>query len=282
MTTDLEILPLTGALGAEIIGVDLAKTLSNSQFDSIHSAFLDHGVIFFRDQDLDREAQLAFARRFGEFDRHPIAKGMEDHPDIIKIHKQAGDSATFGVGWHSDNSYMAEPSLGSVLYGDLIPPYGGDTLFASQYLAYDALSPGMKTLLQGLRAVHSASRAFTAPTTKEKWDGKTTIKYEMSDALHAEELHPVVRTHPETGRKALYVNPMFTLRFEDMSEEESRPLLDYLFVHAARPEFTCRFRWKKGSVAVWDNRCVQHNAMGDYTDFERVMYRVTIKGDRPQ
>ncbi|MBI1238616.1 MAG: taurine dioxygenase [Alphaproteobacteria bacterium] len=278
----MEIRPLSGSGGAEILGVDIARGLSNAIFADIHRAFLDYGVIFFRDQPFDLDAQVAFARHFGDIDQHPIVKGMEDRPDVIKIHKRAGESATFGVGWHSDNSYMVEPSLGSVLYGDVIPPFGGDTVFAFQTRAYERLSSGMKKLLDGLVAIHGAGPAFSAPTTKEKWEGKSTLAYQMSDAMSAEVEHPVVRTHPETGRKALYVNPMFTLRLKDMTEAEARPLLEFLYVHAAREEFTCRFRWTKGAIAVWDNRAVMHNALDDYEAYERVMYRVTVKGDKPR
>ena len=279
-TTDCQVLPLSGALGAEILGVDLTQP-SERSVESIRNALLKYGVIAIRDQSFSPGDLLEFASQFGAPDRHPITKGMTDYPDVIKIHKAAGDSASFGVGWHSDNSYKAEPSKISILYGDTLPPYGGDTLFASQYLAYERMSVGMKDMLAGLHAVHSPERAFTAPSTKEKWEGKTTIEYQMTDALFLEEEHPVIRTHPETGRKALYVNDMFTVRFRDMSESESQPLLEYLYMQGTRPELTCRVRWTPGTVTIWDNRCVQHNALDDYQEFERVMFRVTIKGDRP-
>ncbi len=273
--------PLTGSLGAVVSGIDIGKDLSNAEFDQIHQAFNDHGAIFFRDQELTHQEQIDFARRFGELEVHPIVNGMEDYPEIIKVLKPAGESASFGTGWHSDNSFFEKPSLGSVLYGVTIPPHGGDTLFANQYMAYDALSEGMKALLDGLVAVHSAGPAYTSETAKEKYEGKTPITYRWSDTVNEETEHPVVRTHPETGRKALYVNQMFTQRFKDMTVAESQPLLQYLYAHCTKPDFCCRFRWEPKSVALWDNRCVQHYAIDDYRSYERVMYRTTIMGDRP-
>ncbi len=276
----IEIAPLTGACGAEISGVSL-KSLSNAEFDTIHSALLDYGAIFFRDQDLDHQSQIEFARRFGTLEVHPIVDGLEEHPEITRVLKPAGESASFGTGWHTDNSFFKKPSMGSVLYSKIIPPFGGDTLYASQTLAYDRLSERMKEMIDGLNAVHSASRAYTAPTTKDKYDKKAAITYTWTDEIMDEVIHPVVITIPETGRKALYVNDMFTLRFDGMSEEESRPLLSYLFHHATRPEFCCRFRWTPNTVAMWDNRIVQHYAVDDYQAYERLMYRVTIAGEVP-
>ncbi len=281
MQSSIEVVPVTGTVGAEIRGIDLANTLSNEEIDTIHQAFLDHGVIFFREQSWQPDQQIAFARRFGEIDHHPIVNGMEEFPEIVRIHKVAGESATFGVGWHSDHSFSPEPSMASIVHGIKVPPYGGDTVFANQRIAYERLSDGMKRMLEGMNAVHSAGPAFTADTTKDKWEGKSKLSYRPSETLHEEQLHPVVRTHPETGAKALYVNPMFTLRFEDMTEEESRPLLEYLYAHGTRSEFCCRFKWERNSVAMWDNRTVQHNAMDDYQQFERILHRVVIKGDRP-
>jgi taurine dioxygenase len=270
------------ALGAEIAGVDLAKPLTDDLFGEIHRAFLEHAVIFFRRQRLDPEVQIAFARRFGELDVHPIVKGTEEHPELIRVWKPAGERASFGVGWHSDNSFFERPSLGTMLYGVTVPPYGGDTLFASMEAAYEALSPAMREFLEDLVAIHSASRAYDPAVTGEaKYRGEAPIEYRFSEAIREEVEHPVVRTHPETGRRGIYVNPMFTLRIKDVTEPESQALLGFLFEHCTRPEFTCRFRWEPGSLAFWDNRCVQHYAMDDYREFERVMHRVTIAGDRP-
>ncbi len=276
----MEVRPLTGSIGAEIFDVDLSE-LSDDTFHSIERVFYDFGVIVVRDQRLTHEAHLAFAARFGALERHPIVEGLDGFPEIIKIHKAAGDAATFGVGWHSDNSYTERPSLGSVLFAEQIPPVGGDTLFANQYLAYEQLSPGMRRMLDGMKAVHSGKYAYRASTTKEKYEGKTTIAYRDSEAVDREVVHPVVRTHPETRRRALYLNPMFTICFEDMSEDESRPLLEYLFRHSVREDFQCRVRWEVGSVTMWDNRCVQHTALNDCQGFERVHYRVTVEGEKP-
>lgn len=276
----IDVRPLTGALGAEVFGLDL-RELNDAGFAELERTFHQFGVIVLRDQVLSCEEQKRFAERFGDLEVHPIVEGIEGHPEVIKIHKSAGDAATFGVGWHSDNSFTERPSLCSIVYGTTIPPYGGDTLFSNQYLAYEQLSPGMRRMLDGLGAVHSAKYAYTAPTTVEKYEGTTTMSYRRTEIVDAEVVHPVVRTHPVTGRKALYVNPMFTVRFEDMTEEESRPLLDSLFRHAAREDFQCRVRWQVGTVTIWDNRSVQHSALNDCQGFERVHYRVTVQGERP-
>ena len=280
MSEDLDIAPLTGVGGAEVGGVDLAN-LDDATFARIASALYEHGVLVVRDQRLEHPTQLAFARRFGGLETHPIVVGMEEYPEIIKMHKAVGDESTFGVGWHSDNSFNPRPSMGSIVRADVLPPFGGDTLFANQHLAYERLSSGMRRMLDGMRAVHSAKVAYRTPTTAQKYDGTTTMKYHESKMIEAEVLHPVVRTHPVTGRRALYVNPMFTLRFEDMSEEESAPLLEYLFRHSTCEDLQCRIRWQGGTVAIWDNRCVQHSALNDCQGFERIHYRVTVAGEVP-
>ena len=278
-----EVRPVSGALGAEIDGIDLAKPLETPVFDDLHRAFLEHGVLFFRDQRLTPETQLAFARRFGEVDVHPIVAGTDELPEVVRVVKPAGESASFGNSWHSDNSFFECPSLGSLLYGVTIPPYGGDTLFASMERAYEALSETMKRLLDALTAIHSASRAYDPAVVGEaKYRGEAPITYRYSDVIQKEVEHPVIRTHPETGRKTIYVNQMFTQTIVGMAKTESRALLRFLYDHCAHPDFTCRFRWEAGSLAFWDNRAVQHYALDDYRDFERVMYRVTIAGDRPR
>jgi len=278
----IRVRPLSGHLGAEIDGIDLAKPLEDRVFDEIHRAFLDHAVLAFRAQRLDHEDQIAFARRFGELDIHPIAIGMDQHPEIIKVWKPRGERAAFGTGWHSDNTFFDEPSKASLLYGVTIPPYGGDTLFASMERAYEELSPGMKRILDGLVAVHSASRAYDPGVTGEaKYRGEAAINYRYSDVIQRETEHPVIRTHPETGRRSIFVNPMFTLRIVGFSEVESQALLKLLYEHATRPDFGCRLRWEPGTLAIWDNRCTQHYALDDYADFDRLMYRVSVCGDRP-
>ncbi len=277
----IEVHPLSGALGAEVRGVDLAE-VDDASFAEIHRAWLDHLVLFFRDQELSSEAQMAFARRLGPLHVHPYLVPAEGHPEVIEIVKQPGDSQNFGGTWHSDLTYLESPMKGAMLLAREVPEAGGDTLFANMYLAYESLSPGFRRLLAGLVAIHN-DRA-TGFYDRDRVG--TMAVLESAEAKHAAEgpswfAHPVVRSHPETGRDLLNVNAAVTLRFEAMSEAESRPILDYLFRHIKRPEFTCRFRWEAGSVALWDNRCTQHRAINDYAGKRRVMRRVLIAGDRP-
>lgn len=276
----LSIHPLTGACGAVLSGAQLNR-LSDSDFTFIHDALMRFGVVFFHDQELSWDEQIAFGKRFGPLEVHPIVDGMQEHPELTKVLKPAGQSASFGTGWHSDNSFQTSPSMGSILYGKIIPPFGGDTLFANQILAYERLPEEIKQKIDGLHAVHSASEAYTVEGTKEKFEKKTAITYTWDDSIMEEVVHPVVRTHPVTGQKALFVNSMFTLRIAEMAETDSRALLDFLLSHATKPEFCCRFRWQENALAIWDNRSVQHYAVDDYQDYERLMYRVTIEGDRP-
>ncbi len=282
--TKLEARPLAGALGAEIVGIDVSRAIDDAVFDELQRALVDFGVLCFRDQHIDHAQQVAFARRFGTLDVHPIVKGTDDIPELVRVLKPAGESASFGVGWHSDNSFFAEPSLGSVLYGVTIPPYGGDTLYASMERAFDALSTPMKTFLDGMVAVHSASSAYDPKVTGEKkYRGEAPISYRYDEqAINAEVQHPVIRTHPVSGRKSIYVNQMFTQRIVGLNSNESRALLAFLYDHCVQPEFTCRLRWQPNTLAMWDNRSVQHYAIDDYRQFERLMYRVTICGDRPR
>ncbi len=279
----LAVKPVSGACGAIVEGVDLSRELDNRATSDLHQALLDHCVIFFRDQQLTPERHLALGRRFGTLNVHEFVEAMPDHPEILVVAKYEGDTKNFGGGWHSDVTYLDEPALGSILYALEVPDYGGDTMFANQYMAYETLSPGMQRMLGGLVAIHSARGVYgvDADNAYARREGLSAMKIMRSEAAHRETEHPVVRTHPETGRKGLYVNRNFTVRFKDMTAEESRPLLNFLWEHAVRPEFTCRFRWEKGSIAFWDNRCVQHYALNDYHGQRRVMHRVTINGDRP-
>lgn len=278
----IRVTPVSGAVGAEVTGVDLAAPLDDTAFATVREAFHAHGVLFFRDQALTREAQLAFARRLGRPEVHPIANGMAEHPEVIRVHKPAGEAAYFGTSWHTDNSFFAEPSAITLLYGETVPVVGGDTLFASMERAWETLSEPLQGLLLPLRAVHSAARAYDPRTTGEaKYRGETAITYHFSESIYDEVEHPVVRTHPETGRRSLYVNPMFTERIAGLAPHESEAVLAMLYAHATRPEHTCRLRWAPGTVAMWDNRCLQHYAVDDYRDSSRVMYRVTIAGTRP-
>jgi taurine dioxygenase len=272
--------PISGALGAEISGVDLARSnLDDGVIGEIRHALRENQVIFFRDQHLTPDQHLAFGRRFGELQVHDFVEGMEDNQEILEVRKEEYETRNFGGGWHTDVSYLERPALGSVLYAREVPAVGGDTMFANQYLAYETLSDGMKEMLGKMTALHSARRPYGLNAAGRAVDRSMKILY--TEEAHGEVEHPVIRTHVETGRKCLYVNGAFTIRFKDMTEEESAPLLSYLWQHAARPEFTCRFRWQKNSIAFWDNRCVQHNAVNDYHGQRRVMHRVTIEGERP-
>ncbi len=274
----LEIHPLAGAIGAKIRGVDLAGEVDDDTIAALRQAWLDHLVIFLRGQNLTPERFLAVARRFGEAIEYPFLNGIDGFPEITPVVKLEDERVNFGGLWHSDTAYLEVPPMGTMLLAREVPPYGGDTLFANMYLAYETLSPGMRRLLDGLVAVNSSAKA---DVTKTREDRMREGARADARAEYAAE-HPVVRTHPETGRKALYVNGGHTLRFKDMTEEESVPLLGFLFAHLSRPEFTCRFRWEVGSLAFWDNRCAQHNPINDYHGFRRAMHRVTLKGERPR
>ena len=277
-SNSLRIDPLAGAIGAEVSGVDLAGELGEDTIAAIRGAWLRHLVIFFRGQTLPPARFLAVARRFGEPIEYPFVRGIDGFPLITPVVKLEHERVNFGGLWHSDTTYLDTPPMGTMLIAREVPPHGGDTIFANMYLAYESLSKGMRRLLDGLVAVNSSAKA---DVTKTREDRMRESAREGARAEYAAE-HPVVRTHPETGRKALYVNGGHTVRFRDMTEQESAPLLDFLFAHLTRPEFTCRFRWEEGSLAFWDNRCAQHNPINDYHGFRRVMHRVTLAGDRPR
>ena len=274
----MDIRPIAGALGAEIAGVNLAKPLSEETVAGIRAALLERLVVFFRDQDLTPGQFMAFAERFGEPVEYPFVQGIEGYPKIIEVAKLEHETVNFGGVWHSDTTYLERPPMGSMLLAQEVPPYGGDTIFANQYLAYEALSPGLRRMLDGLVAINASAKADVTRTREDRIrdHGRPGERQD----LEAE--HPVVRTHPETGRKALFVNVAHTVRFKDMSEEESAPLLNYLFQHQTRPEFTCRFAWRVGSLAFWDNRAAQHNPVNDYHGFRRLMHRITLAGDVPR
>lgn len=269
--------PIAGALGAEIGGVDLNRPLSPDNIGTIRQALLDHLVIFFRDQELTSENFLTFARAFGTPVEYPLIKGIEGYPTITEIVKHENERVNFGGIWHADTTYLDTPPMGTLLYALEVPPFGGDTLFANQYLAYETLSAPLRTFLDGLTAVNSSAKADVSKTREDM------IRNAGDDAPADEYLseHPVVRTHPETGRRGLFVNVAHTSHFVGMTESESAPILAFLFEHQVRPEFTCRFCWRPGSLAFWDNRTTQHNPINDYHGFRRVMRRITLAGDRP-
>jgi taurine dioxygenase len=273
----LDIRPLGGTVGAEIHGLDLSRTLSEKDVRAVRSALFEHGVVFFRDQHLTPEQHIAFAERFAPINVNRFFAHATGYPMIAEVRKEPGQKANIGGGWHTDHSYDQIPALGSVLYAREVPPTGGDTLFASMYAAYDALSDGLKQTLEGMRACHSSRHVFGAGNPRRaKSDLNDRIinpEFATQDAVH-----PVVIRHPGSGRRALYVNPGFTLRFEGWTDEESRPLLEYLYRHASRPEFTCRFRWQPGSLAFWDNRATWHYALNDYQGERRLLHRITLEG----
>ena len=271
----IEVRPIAGALGAEIEGVDAAQPLAAEVIAEVRQAFLDHLVVFIRNQKLTPRAQLAFAQRFGQPMEYPQLKGLPECPLVTPVVKLENERVNFGGVWHSDTSYLARPPMASMLYAVETPPRGGDTLFANQYLAYQTLSEGLHQTLAGLVGVNSSAKADVSKTREDRLrDAGAELKVLIGE-------HPVVRTHPETGRKALYLNFGHTARFRGWTEPESAPLLDYLFMHQVKPEFTCRFQWEPGSLAFWDNRCAQHYPVNDYHGFRRVMHRVTLEGDPP-
>jgi len=264
--------PVTPRIGAEISGIDLNRTLSNRQVDELHRALVDHQVLFFRDQELDIDSHKALGRHFGELHIHPNTPGPEGHPEVLPIHADANSKRIAGERWHSDVSCDPEPPLGSILYLHTVPA-GGDTLFASMFAAYDALSPQMKHYLEGMTALHSGERSYRRTNR--------LLGKDDGGRVYPQANHPVVRRHPVSGRKALFVNRGFTYRINEVSEEESDAILDFLYQHAEKPDFQVRFRWEPHSVAFWDNRSVQHLAVWDYFPNVRSGRRITIKGDRP-
>ncbi|MGA9865009.1 MAG: TauD/TfdA family dioxygenase [Acetobacteraceae bacterium] len=279
----LEVTPISGSGGAEIGGVDLARDLPGDVLDEIRAALLGHQVIFFRDQRLTDDQLLAFAQCWGEIHLHPFMEGMPDHPEILEIVKRPTDKKNFGGAWHTDQMFAPRPAMGTMLYALEVPSAGGDTMFTNQYLAYESLSPAMRAMLDPLRTVCIGDRSKRSggPSRKDLYPTTmASMKGKDPGDVQTDSIHPLVRTHPETGRKALYIGG-HVQAFEGMTDEESAPLIAFLMAHSIRPEFTCRFRWRTGSLAFWDNRCTQHFAVNDYPAETRIMHRVTVCGDVP-
>lgn len=274
--------PVTGTIGAEISGVNL-QNLDTESIAEIRQAFLDHVVIFFRDQTLDIPELKSFASHFGTFGHEPFVKTMTEHPEVIAVIKEADETnaINFGGHWHSDWSFQEAPPMATILHGTDIPPHGGDTMFSNGYLAYDTLSEGMKGIVDPLVAIHSARRPYGVGKSILGDKARKSMTIIRSEEAHDEIEHPLVRLHPETGKKILFVNPVYTTRLKGMSEKDSSEILEKLFRHATSEIFTCRFRWRKNSIAMWDNRCAMHLALNDYDGYRREMHRVTIAGDRP-
>ena len=260
--------PVCGALGVEIEGIDLSTSLSDAVLEELNSALLNHLVLFFRAQTLDARQLVRLGRHFGELHINPFGDGHHDAPEVMLVRSEQNEELRFAGKWHSDISWDEHPSMGSILYAVKVPGFGGDTLFANMYLACEAFSPPMREIAGRLKAVHTVDR--------QKFGG---ARY--GDRVADSVIHPVLRTHPDTKRQALYVNEYFTCGIEGMSQPESAALLRYFFAHIMRPDFGCRFRWEPGSLAFWDNRVTQHYATNDYPGFSRLMHRVTIVGERP-
>ncbi|MFT5449122.1 MAG: taurine dioxygenase [Gammaproteobacteria bacterium] len=269
------------ALGAEIRGVSLAEPIPQPAFDEIYRAWLEHHVVFFRDQQITPAQQLEFGQRIGGIHIHPFNKGLDDHPEVLEILKTENQQANNGGRWHSDQMYTPKPAKATMLVARETPPHGGDTQFSNLHLSYEALSPSMQNLLAGLKGVNNGdSRKYHKLTRAERASSGvgTMPQKEQPEDVPTISVHPIIRTHPETGRKALYFGS-HTERFEDMTEAESDSLLKFLTAHATRPEFVYRHRWETGTVTLWDNRCLQHFAVNDYQGHRRCMHKITIAGD---
>jgi len=279
----IDVRRIAGGCGAEIAGIDLTQPLNDPVVAEVRRAIVENQVLFFRGQEGMRDPdQVRFASYFGSFGRDPFVEGEETHPNVIKVAKEADEGAkpTFGGNWHSDWSFLETPPAFTLLHARELPPYGGDTLFANQYLAYETLSDGMRHMLDGLRAVYWAKSYAKGGAFHDNSNARSMkVRHDAADMV--EMVHPVVRVHPESGRRALYVNGAYTVRFEGMTERESLPLLEFLYAHAVRPEFTCRFVWSPGALAMWDNRCLQHFAINDYAGHRREMRRTTVRGEKP-
>ena len=273
----MKIKRIAGALGAELIGLDLTQALSSDLSKEIREIFLKNSVIFLRNQALTSQQFMNFAMAMGEPIQYPFVKGFDDFPQIIEVKKLEHEKNNFGGVWHSDTTYLEKPPMGSMLLSKEIPPYGGDTLFACQYAAYESLSDTMQRLLEGLQGINSSAKADVSKTREDriKSDGNESLPKSFTSC------HPVVRTHPETGRKALFINTAHTTGIEGLTDKESASLLSFLFEHQVKPEFTCRWGWEPDALAFWDNRCAQHNPVNDYHGFRRVLHRITLQGDKP-
>jgi len=272
----IELTPASPALGAFVHGIDLARPLSDDVLGELIRAHADFGVLFFRDQVLTPQAHIDLAERFGAINVNRFFTAVAEHPQIAEVRKEPDQMNNIGGGWHTDHSYDEIPALGSMLYARELPEVGGDTLYASMYEAYEALSDGMKKMLGSLDAVHSSRHVFGAAAERP---ADLSKRLGNPDLATQDATHPVVITHPRSGKKALYVNPGFTVRFDGWTAAESAPLLQFLYQHSVRPEFTCRFKWEPGSLAFWDNRCTWHHAINDYHGQRRLLHRITLDGE---
>ena len=282
----LEARPLAGALGAELAAADGSpldvNTLDDAGYAAIREALCRHHVVVMRGQHMDAAAVARFGRRFGDLERHPYLGGTAEQPEVVPVIKEPHETVNFGGGWHSEMSFLECPPMATALYAVEVPSFGGDTLFANQQAAYLGLSDTMKRFAESLSAVHSAARQYGRRGDSDRYAGqRSSMTVNVSDDAHATLTHPVVRTHPESGAKALYVNRAFTEAISGMRRHESKALLEMLWSHAVGEQYTCRVRWEPGTLTMWDNRSVQHYALNDYHGQRRHMLRVTVAGDRP-
>jgi taurine dioxygenase len=272
----VDVVPTESGCGAEVLGVDLSR-LSDAEMEAVRKAYVDHGVIFFRDQNISPEDHIAFAKRWGEIDINKFFTPTPEHPEIAEVRKEKAQTTNIGGGWHTDHSYDEVPAMGSILVARRLPETGGDTMFANMYAAYDTLPDDLKKEIEGLKAVHSNHHVFGPNNIYKQVGGGPNFR---NEGMVSEAVHPVVIVHPESGRKALYVNPGFTVGIEGRAQDDAFTLLQQLYAHAIKKDFVHRFEWRDGSIAFWDNRCTWHYALNDYQGQERLMHRITIAGSR--
>ena len=274
----MEFTPISGACGAEVSGIDLERDLDRERVEALSAGLGEYGVLVFRGQTLSPEGHLAMGEAFGGVNVNRFFKAVDGYPGIAEVRKEPDQRENIGGQWHTDHTYDNEPALGSILAARELPPLGGDTQFSSMYAAYEALSDGLKAMLSGMKAVHSSRHVFGTRANYVTEGSDLAGRLGNNDAAVQDAVHPVVIRHPVSGRAALYVNRGFTLRFDGWTAEESRPLLNMLYEHGSRPEFTCRVRFEPGTVVFWDNRATWHYALNDYAGHRRLMHRVTVEG----
>ncbi|MFZ4810037.1 MAG: TauD/TfdA dioxygenase family protein [Ilumatobacteraceae bacterium] len=273
---------IAGALGAEVRGIDLTTDLTDHEVAALRAALLEHQVVFLRDQPYATEHLERLTMQLGGHGHTPFLESMDGHPGVVRVVREASESGfNFGGQWHSDWSFQPEPPAFTLLWSLEVPPHGGDTMWANMALAFDTLSPGLRETLSTLRAVHSAGWAYSSNGVLARTASQRSMQIATSDEALAEHVHPVIVTHPETGRQTLFINPTYTVRFDGWSAADSAPLLQHLYAHATRDAFTCRFRWTPDTLAIWDNRVTQHNALNDYAGFRRELHRTTVAGSTP-
>jgi taurine dioxygenase len=281
-TAGIVVTPQPTGFGAEITGLDLRRPLPDAVLAEVKAAWAAHGVVAFPDQPMSLEAQEAFTKAMGGFGHDPFIKPMPGHPNVLELRREPDEKATnFGAGWHSDWSFQVEPPAATLLHSKVVPPVGGDTLFVDAARAYEALSPTMQRMLAPLQAVHSARQAYGTKGVFSKETEKRTLQIIVSEEADGSVTHPLVRTHPVTGRKALFVSPVYTVGIADLTPEEAKAILGFLFAHLTQAEFVYRHRWREQMLLMWDNRCTMHFAEGGYDGHLRLMHRTTVKGDAP-